>query len=111
MIYDDRYKELGIMVKRFSKGIYYDPNINTYGRNLVMAMGGIPVNKTEAGNPNDSSWVEEGVEGEFITWISPFVGRNQLQDVYVELGNEVATGIVYCSPCLIANVPAAVDRV
>ena len=114
MIYDDKqsdYDGLGIMLDTITQAVYYDPNLESYESTLVTELGGVPVNKTEKAKLKKSRWVEEGVDFEFITWVSPFVGRNQLQDVTVALRSDVSTDIIYCSPCLIVDVPAAVDRV
>jgi len=117
IIYDDERsesEECGIMLDE----IVHDPPYNfLYGDgekyvDALMKGGGVPVNKTEDVRPEeDSHWVtRKGKEGEFITWISPFNGQNQLKDTTVAYGNDVSTGYIYCSPCIIARVDAAIDR-
>jgi len=114
MIYDDDRDGLehGIMLGEIIQGPSYDYEVESYG-SALMGLGGVSVNKTEDGmfNPPDWATDEDDVEREFITWISPFNGRNQLQDLYMAYGNEVSADYIYCSPCLVVRIPAASDRV
>jgi len=113
MIYNqDPHSRLGIMLDTIFPAIY-DPNYQTYRGTLVYEMGGMTVNTTEIepAELDDSDWVKEGNEAEFITWISPPSERNRLQDVSVALGNDVAKEFIYCCPCLIIDIPAADGRV
>jgi len=110
MIYDDKRsesEECGIMLDE----IVHDPTYKILygdGEKYVDALvggGGMPVNKAEDVRlEEDSDWVaRKGKEGEFITWISPFNGQNQLKDTTVTYGNDVCTGYIYyiyCSPNL-----------
>ena len=115
MIYDDYRLEpegYGIMVDRFALNHYYDYSRESYEGALVKELGGVSVNKIEGINFNPSLFAPYGEpEGEFITWISPFNGRNQLQDINMAYGNEVSAEYIYCSPCLIVRIAAASDRV
>ena len=88
---------------------YYNDN---YEGALVKGLGGASVKKTEYVDPNSSRWVSEGVdEAEFTTCcVSPFNGRNQLQDTTVAYWNEPSVGLIYCSPCIIARIAPASDR-
>ena len=115
MIYDDYRLEpegYGIMVDRFALNHYYDYSRESYEGALVKELGGVSVNKIEGINFNPSLFAPYGEpEGELITWISPFNGRNQLQDINMAYGNEVSAEYIYCSPCLIVRIAAASDRV
>ena len=117
VIYDDfqsgypagRY---GIMMDHIAKDPYYDYQDSCYERALVEDLGGIPINRVEDASIDRSSWVaDEGVQGEFITWISPLNERNQLHDLHTTYGNEVETGYIYCRPCIIVRILSASDRV
>ena len=113
MIYDDKWSEVCSIMR---DEIVQDPIYNILAEekyeSALVRDGGVPVNKTEDVTLEDSDGVaREGVEGEFITWISPFNEQNRLQDATVTYGNEVSTGYIYCSPCVIARVAPAIDRV
>ena len=118
IIYDDyrNGKEYGIMLDRIAGCVDYSPeNGETYEEGLMSDCYGVSVNKTEYADMSKSKWAsedEEEEEGrtEFITWVSPFNGRNKLQDFTVTLGNEVNPGIIYCSPCIIVRIAGASDR-
>ena len=121
IIYDDyrNGEEFGIMLDTIPSYVGYDPeNGETYEEGLMSDCSGVSVNKTEHANMSESKWAseeeeeEEEEEGrtEFITWVSPFNGRNKVQDLTVTLGNDVNPGIIYCSPCIIARIDAASDR-
>ena len=113
IIYDDEPSQYGIMLDRIVQDPGYTYMTDTYEDALVNDYGGVPVNKVEGAVIDHSPWVEEeGVRGEFITWISPFNGLNRLEDDKTEYyGNEPAAECIYCSPCIIARVPTASDRV
>jgi len=115
MIYDDRGSgpEFGVMMAEIIEQPCYDYYRYgvSYASHLVDELGGIPVNKVSSDSPGMVKWFgEDDGEGR-ITWISPFNGRNQLKDFTMAYGNEVSVGYIYCSPCLIAHVPPASDRV
>ena len=106
IIYDDHDDpERGIMLDEIVRDPSYDYYSESYG-NALKGLGGVSVNKDR-----DSWAAEEDDESEFITWISEFNGRNQLQDLSMAYGNEVSADYIYCSPCLVVRVPAASDRV
>jgi len=89
----------------------YNHEYKSYEHGLV-ELGGIPVNKTDTVLLDRSFWIvdsEGETEGEFITWISPFNGRNRLQDITLSCGWEPSTEYIYCSPCLIVRIAAASD--
>ena len=115
MIYDDREssEKHGIMVDQIiDHHLDYDYYDNCYEGVLVEDFDGIAVNKTEDADLDSSRWVEEErSSGEFITWVSPFNGRNQLHDVSTAYGNEVTVDYIYCSPCIIVRIAAASVRV
>ena len=114
MIYEDghSYPEYGIMVGQIAQRPDYGYRDDSYEGALVEDLGGVPVNRTEGADLDKSYWVSKmEIEGEFITWISPFNGRNQLQDISVGCGNEIEVWYIYCSPCIIVRVAAASDRV
>ena len=115
MIYDDDESgtEYGIMMDRITMGLYYNYEDTSYEGALVEDLGGIPVNKTEGASLAGSTWVRHRhrrKKGEFITWVSPFNQRNQLQDINIAYGNQCTAGYIYCSPCLIVRVADARDR-
>jgi len=117
MIYSDEESgpKYGIMLNEIIHEPCYDfQNAGeTYGDALVRELGGVPVNKVEGAELNRSYWVsEDGGEetGEFISWVSPFNERNRLQDVTLAYGNDFSVGYIYCSPCMIVRVAAAIDR-
>ena len=119
VIYDDYRDDLehGVMLDKIIQSPDYDYERESYEGFLVRELGGVSVNKTEGTalrRSRRSHWGgdedDEG-ESEFITWISPFNGRNQLQDINTSYGNEVEVGYMYCSPCLVVRIPAASDRV
>lgn len=115
MIYDDAESgaEYGIMMDHIvANSPHYNYEDTCYEGVLVEELGGVSVNKTEDAVPTYSRWVSEGFnEGESITWISPFNGRNQLHDISVAYGNELSADYIYCSPCIIVRIAAASDRV
>jgi hypothetical protein len=116
MIYNDvrSGSEYGIMLDKVVERPDYDceHQDESYESALVIEKGGVSVNKTQGAAPDHSPWVTDGdCEGEFITWISPFNGRNQLKDVSLAYGNEVVANYAYCSPCLIVRIAPASDRV
>jgi hypothetical protein len=82
----------------------------TYRGCLIDDLGGIPVNTVNPDSDLMLGWFTEGYQ-ERITWISPFNVRNQLRDYTVVQSNDVTVDYIYCSPCLIARVPPASDRV
>ena len=103
---DERY---GVMIDRIVKDPHYDCESGESYEGTLVGMGGIAVNKTES--TADLLVIEEfDGRGEAITWVSPFNQRIQLQDVQMRYGNEVTTGYTYCSPCIIAYVPPAFER-
>jgi hypothetical protein len=111
---DQSDSDYGIMLDKIAH-MWYDTDRESYERNLLSGQGGVAVNKIEGATLDQCSWDEdedEESEKEFITWISPFTGRNQLQDIIPQAnGNDVSAGYVYCSPCLIVRIAAAIDRV
>ena len=114
MIYDDSEssKKHGIMLDHIiDHHLDYDYYDHCYEGILVGKLDGISVNKTEDAVLDDSRWVSEGRSGEFITWVSPFNGRNQLHDISMAYGNEFMADYIYCSPCIIVRIPAASVRV
>ena len=114
VIYDDgpNRRGHGIMLEQITKDPPYDYGQESYEEVLVRDLGGVPVNKIEGPDPRKFRWANElGIEGELITWISPFNEKNQLQDLNIGYGNEFEAGFIYSSPCLIARVAAASDRV
>jgi len=114
VIYDDDRDEpgYGIMLDSIVPRPYYDYEDDSYESTLVKELGGVAVNKTEDLNFDCGRYREYGEDdGEFITWVSPFSGRNRLQDIKMTYGNEFSAGYIYCSPCLIVRVAAASDRV
>ena len=115
MIYDDDRsgsESRGIMLDRIAMGPSYNWEHSSYEGTLVGELGGISVNKTECAGLDGSSWVYEDHEKrEYITWVSPFNQRNQLYDISIAYGNDVTTGYIYCSPCIIVPIDAACDRV
>ncbi|KAF9648980.1 hypothetical protein BDM02DRAFT_3269016 [Thelephora ganbajun] len=106
----DRY---GVMMDRIVRDPDYDYEGGySYEDTLIGELGGVSVNKIQDAAIERSPWVSNGEdEGAFITWISPFNGKNQLQDVSMAYGNEVSVGYIYCSPCIIARIAAASDRI
>ena len=114
MIYDDDSSgsEYGIMMDSIITGPNYDFEQSSYEGALVENLGGMSVNKAESAGIEGSTWVyNRNTDGEFITWVSPFNGRNQLQDINMAYGNEYTAGYIYCSPCLIVCIADASDRV
>ena len=115
VIYDDNRHGMGygIMVDRIASNPCYDYQDGSYEGTLIMDLGGVGVNKTEDLDFNRDRYLEEEEEGEgeFITWISPFNGRNRSQDIKLAYGNEFSADFIYCSPCIIVRVAAAGDRV
>ena len=117
VIYDDDQsgQGYGIMLEQITKDPSYDYTEDSYERALLRDPGGILVNKTEDTDPSESYWAcsddEPEIGGELITWISPFNEKNRLQDISMGYGNEVEAGYIYSSPCLIARIAAASDRV
>jgi len=114
MIYDDGESgsKYGIMMNKIIMDPDYDYHETSYEGALVKELGGISVNKTEGASLAGSTWVRDRrrKKGEFITWVSPFNQRNQLQDTGVAYGNECTTRYIYCSPCLIVRIADARDR-
>ena len=113
VIYDDNEsdQETGIMLDTIVPTPDYDYKNSSYECTLVEELGGVPVNKTESAELEDSIWVAEGEsEGEFITWVSPFNRQSRLEDITLAFGNEPSVGYIYCSPCLIVRIAAASDR-
>ena len=114
MIYDDNRDQqgYGVMLDRIVPNPYYDYIDESYEGTLMRDEGGVAVNKTEDLDFDCSRYLENGEgEGEWITWISPFNGRNRLQDINMAYGNEFSAHYIYCSPCPIVRVAAASDRV
>jgi len=116
VIYDDGQNRWGhgIMLEQITKDPSYDYTEDSYERALLRDLGSILVNKTKDTDPSESYWASDDeleIGGELITWISPFNEKNQLQDISMGYGNEVEAGYIYSSPCLIARVAAASDRV
>jgi len=115
VIYDDDLSGLqyGIMMDKLVRDPSYNYTEECYSSVLVTEMGGVSVNKTEDAPLGRTHWAEVGYEDsepEFITWISPFNGRNRLHDISIAYGNEVSAEYIYCSPCLIVRIAAASDR-
>ena len=114
VIYDDNRHGMGygIMVDKIVSNPYYDYEDGSYEGTLIKDLGGVGVNKTEDLDFNRNRYLEEDEgEGELITWISPFNGRNRSQDINMAYGNEFSADYIYCSPCIIVRVAAAADRV
>ena len=117
VIYDDYQsgcgREYGVMVDKIVRGPNYDYTEESYEGALLGDLDGVSVNKIEGATLDHTYWAELDAdhEREFITWISPFNGQNQLQDIRMAYGNEVEADFIYCSPCLIVRIPAASDRV
>jgi len=115
MIYDDSHSEPGLRIvsERISRGPSCDCMNGRHEITLMRDLGGVPVNRTEGGDPSQSYWVyETGIQGEFITWISPFNGRNQLQFTGMrDVDEDEYRKDDYCSPCVVARVAPASDRV
>jgi len=114
VIYDDNRDGPGngIMMDWIVFTPYNGYGDDSYERCLVKQLGGVLVNKTEDLDFDPSRNLEYGEgRGEFITWISPFNGRNRSQGIRMAYGNEFSTNYIYCSPCLIVRVAAASDRV
>ena len=115
VIYDDDRgePEYGIMVDRIVSSPDYRCMLDeSYEDTLIMDLGGVGVNKTEDLDFDRNHYLEDdGCEGEFITWISPFNGRNRSQDIKLAYANDVYADYIYCSPCIIVRVTAASDRV
>jgi len=115
VIYDDQEsgEGIGIMLDTIVQDQNYDYQDSSYEQTLLDEFGGVPVNKIESVALERSIWIAEwGKEGEFITWVSPFDRHNRLGNIAtVYCGNEPSTECIYCSPCLIVRIAAAVDRV
>ena len=114
VIYDDNRHGMGygVMVDRIVSNLYYDYEDGSYEGTLIRELGGVGVNKTEDLDFVRDRYLEDDEgEGEFITWISPFNGRNRSQDIRMAYGNEFSADYIYCSPCIIVRVAAAGDRV
>jgi len=85
MIYDDDRDgpDQGIMLDKIVRDPSYDYEVESYW-NALTGLGGVSVNKTEDAMFDRPHWTDEEEdeeeEREFITWISPFNGRNRLQD-------------------------------
>lgn len=122
IIYDDTRSggEHGIMVDEID-WVEYSHEDETFETGLLLNHRGVLVNKTEDADPHESGlfdkskpeWDsddEEGTRVEFITWVSPFNARNKSEDYTVSLGNDVAVDTIYCSPCIIARIAPASDR-
>ena len=83
-------------VKHTSYGLMLDPievdpndRVEDWGDTLYL--GGAAVNKGDDALIERSEWVaEKGIEGEHITWISPFSERNRLRDPHTTYRNEVS---------------------
>ena len=114
MVYDyetSGLKKYGIMLDRVVMAPSYGYESISYEGHLITNQSGILINKIESASPDDSDWVHGGEEkGEFITWVSPSNVRNQLRDITMIYGNELSTGLIYCSLCMIVLVVAASDR-
>lgn len=116
MIYDDYQGydyvgDYGIMLDQIEQGPSYDYHRSSYEGTLLDKLGGVPVNVKEGASIEHCHWVaDRGMQGEFITWISPLNERNKLQDLHTSYGNEVETGYIYCRPCIVVRVPSASDR-
>ena len=114
VIYDDteRGSKYGVMLDRIVMDPQYDYEDDGSYEGTLEELGGKQVNKAEDAPLDRAREVYyRRNEGEFITWISPFNKRIQLHDVHVAYGKQVSVGYTYCSPCIIARVPAASDRV
>ena len=117
MIYDEDRSgsEYGLMMDRIIKGPNYDSEYSSYKSALLRNLGGVSVNKTESTGlrlTRSSTWIHDrDMDGEVITWVSPFNDRNQLQDTSMAYGNEDTVGYLYCSPCLIARIRDTSNRV
>jgi len=113
VIYDDNRNEMGhgIMLDRIVSSLYYDYEDVSYEGTLIRELGGVAVNKTEDPDFDCYRYLDDGKgEGEFITWISPFNGRNRSRDINLTYGNEFSADYIYCSPCIIVRVAAASNR-
>ena len=115
MIYDaEAQRKYGIMLDRIVSSPDYDCHQGeTYGGALVADFGGVFVNKYGDTDSRHSKLTryEHDDETEYITWVSLFDSRNQLQDISMGYGNEVSAEYIYCSPCIIVRIAAASDRV
>ena len=93
----------------------FDEEVNTYGKVLLRDEGCVLVNIIPDVKLEDSHWIaDEWSKGEFITWITPFNERNRLHDINVtnvDHKSRVCASDIHCSPCIIARVPPASDRV
>jgi len=111
IIYENRWSKwrCDIMLDRIVLGPVYGCLRDGYEEDLVRSLGGILVNGGEDVNPG--SIHEDGVEREFITWVSPFDEmRNQLVDIVSNRADD-GDASLYCSPCIVARIAAASDRV
>ena len=118
IVYENCWGEWGncvIMLDRIVRGPYYGCERWGYEVGLVEDLGGILVNKREDVSPDyGSASVRgdiDGVEWEYITWVSPFDDmRNQLVDI-VSYRSDNGDASLYCSPCIVTRIAAASDRV
>jgi hypothetical protein len=97
----------GIMLDRIVKLSYnYIHDFN----DAFQTMGGVVVNKLQDALVGDCKSLRGGnfVDGEQISWVTPFNWRNQLKETPAMLIGE--NFYVCCSPFLTARVPPASDR-
>jgi len=103
MIYEDGSEEYGIMLDRIVEDPGYDFRFGERYQDALMGLGGVSVKVYGD--------VEGELEGELITWISPFNERNLLQDISMgDFGKWCSAKHIDCSPCMIVRVAAADDR-
>ena len=118
MIYDYDWSDGpadGVMMDKIIEEPYYDYySDETYASHLIDKLGGIPVNMSNPASAQMAEQFDEDDEEDemtWITWITPFNSRNQLRDFTLSSGKSYPViGRIYCSPCLIAHVPPAIDR-
>jgi hypothetical protein len=96
----DRGCHNGIMLDEIFRDIYDDSICESFGDLLVEEMSGVLVNEGEEEEEEDYLYGPR----ERINWISPFNERNRVD-------HTISTYTVHCSPCMIARVAAAYDRV
>ena len=122
MVYDDddldwnRVRQAtqprGIMLERIVEQPDYDYEDTSYREYLIDEFDGIPINKDNITLASDSDWVRDYKKPQWrqITWVTPFREGNNLRDVAMAYGNQLAVDYVYCSPCLIVPIAPASDR-
>ena len=113
IIYQHDSDDWGAMSDRIEKDL---PKCYSDEYRFEESLGGVAVNTTNEALMEDEVEVEDSESdeeeccgGEFITWVSPFNQRNQLDGPFVT-GNEAYLESSYCSPCIIVRIPASADR-